>query len=258
VPSTAPGDEPHRYFFLHLQKTGGSSLNLRLRDCFGATAVFPTREEQEGVTAVVDVDHLLAQFRLRRDAIRVIVGHFPLCITDVLGVPLTTFTVLRDPVERTLSLLRRRSTIAGTFQGRDLEDIYADAELRDIIDNHMVKLLSLDAAEMESTPLVQVVAFDDERLATAKHNLEHRIDTFGLQEHLDDFCYELSQRYGWDLGAARVANRTAHVPVSDELRQRIAQDNRYDVELYAFATELWHERRERVRSPELATDRRQQ
>jgi hypothetical protein len=236
-------DQHALFFFLHLQKTGGTSLNMRLREAFGATAVFPQREEQENATAVVDIDYLQEQFAVRRDRLRVIVGHFPLCIDELLGVPMTTFTVLRDPVERTLSLLRRRSTRNGRFNGWDIEDIYADHELRLIIDNHMVKMLSLTVDELEPTPLVQSVAFDDERLEVAKHNLEHRVDVFGLQEHLEDFCDELGARFGFDLGAPRIANRTKPVPVSDELRARIAEDNRFDVELFRFASELWNRRR---------------
>jgi hypothetical protein len=43
-------------------------------------------------------------------------------------------------------------------------------------------------------------------------------------------------RFGWDLGDPDLtANRTQAVEVSDELRDRIALDNAFDVELYEFA-----------------------
>ena len=40
-----------------------------------------------------------------------VTGHFPLCTTELLGGAFTTFTVLRDPVERTLSYLRHHRKI---------------------------------------------------------------------------------------------------------------------------------------------------
>ena len=76
-------------------------------------------------------------------------------------------------------------------------------------------------------------------METAKHNLEHRIEVVGLQETFADFCAELERRYGWNLGVeTRYQNRTEPVDVSDEFRARIAYDNRFDVELYRFATSL--------------------
>jgi len=172
-----------------------------------------------------------------------VTGHFPLCTADLLGGGFTTFTVLRDPVERTLSLLRRRQNAEERFHGRDLEDIYSDDSLHDIIRDHMVKMLSLTVDELTSAPLVEPVEFDRERLERAKSNLRERIDVFGLQEDFDGFCAELSSRFGWDLGAPRFANRTQRAPVSDALRARIAQDNAIDGELYDFARQLWDERR---------------
>jgi len=234
---------PRRFLFVHLQKTGGTALFQRLREHFGERGVYPTPDERGDVRAVTDLDFLRERLGVHGDEVRVVTGHFPLCTADLLGGGFTTFTVLRDPVERTLSLLRRRQNAEERFHGRDLEDIYSDDSLHDIIRNHMVKMLSLTVDELTSAPLVEPVEFDRERLERAKSNLRERIDVFGLQEDFDGFCAELSSRFGWDLGAPRFANRTQRAPVSDALRARIAQDNAIDGELYDFARQLWDERR---------------
>ena len=82
--------------------------------------VYPTPDEQGDVRAVTDLDFLVERLRVHGDEVRVVTGHFPLCTTDLLGGGFTTFTVLRDPVERTLSLLRRRQNAEERFHGRDL------------------------------------------------------------------------------------------------------------------------------------------
>ena len=233
--------EPERFFFVHLQKTGGTALFQRLREGFGPQAVYPPPEDHGDVRAVIDVDHLRARLREHGDGLQVITGHFPYCTVALLGGPVATFTVLRNPVDRTLSLLRRRKVVEARFRDLELEAIYEDAVLQDIIRNHMVKMLSLTADEMGATPLTQPVTFDDDRLARAKGNLD-RIDVVGLQERFDDFCVALETRIGRTLGAPRFANRTPHSPVSDALRDRIAADNQMDVELYRFAEQLVDDR----------------
>ena len=231
-----------RFFFVHLQKTGGTALFQRLRATFGPPAVYPLPDDKGDVRAVLDVKHLIEQFRRHREDIRVVTGHFPLCAVEVLEGPFTTFTLLRDPVERTLSTLRRRKVAEERFVGLELEAIYDDPAIQAIVRNHMVKMLSLSPAEMTDTPLTAPVDVDDSRLDRAKENLRGAIDVFGFQEHFDDFCGRLEARYGWDLGPPRFANRTRHGPVSDGLRERIATDSRLDVELYQYAQGLSDER----------------
>ena len=45
-----------RYFFVHLQKTAGTTLFRRLKHHFGAAAVYPMPEYQGEVGATIDVD----------------------------------------------------------------------------------------------------------------------------------------------------------------------------------------------------------
>jgi len=227
--------EPSRYFFVHLQKTAGTALWGLLRRQFGPDAVYPGPVDEGNRNAVVDVEHLLRRFAADRDQLRVLTGHFPLCTCDLLDAPFSTFTVLREPVERTLSFLRQQQEAPGPFHGRPLEEIYADPlRLLSLIHNHMVKMLSLTADEMDAGAMT-LVEFDDARLETAKRNLAERIDLYGFQEEFDRFCGRLDDRFGWDLGQPWVTNTTAPVEVSDEFRARVAHDNHLDVELYRWA-----------------------
>jgi hypothetical protein len=240
IPRT--GAERERYFFMHIPKTAGMTLYHRLIRCHGK-ALYPLPPDRGRVEAAVDIDHLTRCFAMHRSQIRVVVGHFPRCIDEVLGVPLTTFTILRNPVDRTLSFLRRRKL---RQENRDIpiEDLYADPYLlHGWIHNFMVKALTMTVPEMQQG-VASMVPYDEDRLEQAKHVLEHRIELFGLQEDFDTFCEELSARFGWDLGNdSLLANQTSGMDVSDELRERIAHDSTLDMQLYDFARDLLVRRR---------------
>ena len=208
-----------------------------LRRQFGPLAVYPGPPDEGFRNAVLDVDHLRQRFLADRDQLRVVTGHFPLCTRELLDAPFSTFTVLREPVERTLSFLRQQQEAAGKLHGRPLEEIYADpVRLMSLIHNHMVKMLSLTTDEMDAG-VATFVDFDDDRLELAKRNLAEQIDVFGFQEEFADFCERLGRRFGWDLSDQWVANSTSSVEVSPEFRERVAHDNRLDVELYRWARE---------------------
>jgi hypothetical protein len=228
---------------MHIPKTAGMTLYYRLIRHHGA-ALYPLPPDRGRPPAVMDVEYVERRFAAHRNRIRVITGHFALCLGERLGTPLTTFTVLRDPVERTLSFLRQRQQQNPRYGGQSLEHVYADPYLlHGFIHNYMVKVLTLTVDEMQHG-VRTMVPYDEARLERAKHNLEHRVEIFGLLEELDDFCDRLAAHFGWDLGESTIhVNQTAPSRGSDELRERIARDNAFDVELYTFAKSLLDRRR---------------
>src|SRR4051812_15169568 len=92
-----------RYLFIHVMKTGGTSLVRPLRRNFEPAAFYP--DEDLDVRADepfhhVDLEYVLALPRARREAIRCYAGHFLFVTKELLGEPFVTMTVLRDPDER--------------------------------------------------------------------------------------------------------------------------------------------------------------
>jgi hypothetical protein len=231
-------DAPQHWFFVHMHKTAGTALLQRLRLALGEDAIYPTASDNWTYFATMNLDLLRRRFADQVDRIRVVTGHFPLCTTELLGVPFTTFTVLRDPVERTLSALRDMRERDAEHRGKPLAEIYADpVKFRCLIQNHMVKMLALTCEEM-TDGFLTVVDLDAAHLEQAKRNLAQRMDVWGVQEHFEEFCDELMRRFGWDLGPPRFANRSTPHDAEDGLRERIARDNALDIELYRFALEL--------------------
>lgn len=227
-----------RYFFIHLMKTAGTSLRERLKEHFGVPGVYPNRTDGRDVfTQYLDLDNLRMRMRVRGDEVRVVCGHFPLCTQELLGGGFTTFTVLRHPLDRTLSYLRHHRQQTPADRHKSLEEIYADPfRFHGMAHNHMTKMFSLTPDEMTAGMLTEV-EFTPERTEAAKAALA-TVDVVGVQEHFEAFCDELTRRFGWDLGEPRHVNDSEPSDVSDEFRERILADHAADLALYELALEL--------------------
>ena len=230
--------EARRFLFVHLQKTAGTALLRRLRHALGPDRVYPRPHEQGTPAVVLGVDRLASI----DPSVRVVTGHFPFAAAEDLGGPVSTFTVLRDPIERVLSFLRHQREVEDRFAAWPLEKIFEDPiATGPLVANHMVKMLGMTRAEMTDgavTP-IEVTAKHRDR---AEDVLHHRIDVFGLQEHFEIFCDDLEVRFGWDLGPPVFMNRTTPMDSSPHLRTRIAEHNELDVALYETAVDLWSQR----------------
>ena len=96
APEPLPLDVPRLYFW-HIPKTGGSSLREMLRGHFNEL-------EFSGGLTLTEL-YRMSSYRLR--SIRVFAGHFGPTLPQLLAeVPLTTVTLLRDPVDVVVSNYR--------------------------------------------------------------------------------------------------------------------------------------------------------
>ena len=235
-----------RFFVAHMQKTAGTALRDRLRATFPDEQIYPNATDgPDARVAVISVSHLLERWQARGDEIRLLTGHFPVRVRELLGVELVTMTVIRHPVERTLSFLRHQAARRqrGATEDTPLVEIYEDPfRFEAMIQNHMVRTLSLTPEEMaEGDGVLTRVAYTPERLEMAKESLAS-LDLFGLQEHFEAFCDELAERYGLDVGEPLRTNTTEPRDVPPGFAERIAEDNALDMELYDFACRLYEER----------------
>jgi hypothetical protein len=260
---TSAADHPvPRYFFVHVMKTGGRTLLHHLRDNFQPDEMYPSPEldiRLDGDT--VDIWHharisrVLSIPRERRRRIRIYSGHYPYVVSTLVGDDLTTMTVLRDPVERSISLMRqfrRKGLPAGTGsepsapgERPTLEQVYDNPFVYDtLLHNHQTKIFSTREDDALDT-YMDVFDVDEGRLALAKENLAN-VDIIGLTEQYNGFLDELADRTGWLIERELRKNVTPAEdiqPVSESLRQRIVEDNALDIELYEYAKQLIESRR---------------
>ena len=220
------------FFFVHVMKTAGSTFRQHVRANFTAPERYPDDEEDPDLlVAKLSVSRLLALPPERHARIRIYTGHFPYCAAAQLGRPLTTLTILRDPVERAISHLKQE-----TPPGGSLEETYEDPAVQRRITNHQIRMFALtaeDRAETFATPL----DIDEGRFATACEHLAE-VDVVGFQERFDRFLDTVETRFGWVRAPVRSVRVSGDVPVSDSLRRRITADSAPDVAFHAYARRL--------------------
>jgi hypothetical protein len=230
------------FFFVHIMKTGGATLRRHIYANFETGTVYPVPKRDDMSRASL-IESLLELPPERRAMMRGYMGHFPYVASQLLGVEPVTFTLVRDPVERTISYLKHCKRYHDQHRELSLEEIYRDPfYFPCFIHNHQTKIFAMtDDDRLES--YMDVIDIDDRRLAIAKENLV-RVDILGLQEHYGEFVDGLRARFGWRFdrkGNRRVSREPWEVPAG--LRERIAADNAADVEFYEHARQLLEQRR---------------
>jgi hypothetical protein len=247
-----------RYFFIHVMKTGGTALATNVSTNFAADEVYPHRaldlsdHSSDNIPLrVLTIDYLRSLPADRRARIRLYATHFPFVACEMLGGGFHTMTMLREPVDRTTSLLRqfqRYETSADAGDGRTdaprLEEIYERSHVFEpLVHNHQTKIFSMTVAD-DPKGYMQTIDVDEARLALAKRNLAS-VDVVGLTEQHADFVNEVAERFGWSLKREVRANSAPDdsPEVSGSFRRRIAADNAIDIEFYEYATQLVASRR---------------
>lgn len=237
-------NEPTRFFIVHLQKTAGTTLRDRFRATFADAAVYPNATDgKDKRISVVSLAHLLDRWQDRRDEIRLVAGHFPLATTELLDADFVTLSILRPPVERTLSYLRHQRKINPADRERSLEQIYDDPfRFNGLVRNHMVRMFSLGVEEMRAGDGV-LTDIDDapEYLARAKVALAG-LDGFGLQARFEEFWIDFATQHSLEIGEPLRSNTTEPEDAPAPLVERIVEDNALDIDFYAFAANLYESR----------------
>ena len=235
-----------RFFFVHVMRTGGTTFEQQLRKNFPRAEVYPNPDldfPNGDVLHHLDVDYLLGLPAERLAAIRFFYGHFPFVATQMLDPAIVTLTVLRDPVERTISLMRVLREQRPALRERTLEQIYDDEQMFPrLIHNHQTKLFSMTAGDHPRSYRDEIEV-DGARLALAQENLA-RVNLIGITERYGEFLAMLRDRLGWRLSEEARMNAATEVhEESPGLRRRIATDNAIDMDFYEFGRDLVAERR---------------
>jgi len=233
------------FFFIHVMKTAGTTFVRALQQQFPPESIYPTRgidwTSPTDVEAYINIPRLVSLSDARKQQVRIYTGHFPFMVADLLDPDLVTLTVLRDPIDRTISVLKQVKRRDARFRDTPLESIYDDRPtFRFFVENHQTKVFSLTPDDHE-VAINCGLTIDDVRYARAQENLA-RVDVIGFTESFDAFIAEVRARFGWWPAGVDPQTRanvsTEDWDVDPTFRARIAADNAYDIQLYEYAKTL--------------------
>jgi hypothetical protein len=222
----------HLPVFIHIPKTAGSAF----RSVIERNVPVDERIEIYRVgnatlaQAVEDQRHKLPRARI-------MLGHFERRVHDLVDRPVAYFTILRDPVERVLSLYKY---IKVDFVKHPLHARFASGEITfeqwiarrpPMASNVMTKMVSGLATEYEpSTPAMLPVAI----------RALHDMAAVGIQERFNESVDAICQALGWtpvyvDRNRSSLDNRAFidAEKISDETMDAIRAANELDAALYA-------------------------
>ena len=227
--------------FLHVQKTGGSTIRGILRREYGHDVI-------AGIPGVFNrklLQRTIEQRTSEDNTIEVLSGHMVFGAHRHLPHSYTYITFLRDPVDRVISdyhyVLRTPShdyhePVA--TDGYSLSD-YVESGITFYTNNLHARLIS---GEGERAPFGECTPAMSEK---AIRNLEEHPSVVGLTEHFDKSIILMKQRLGWNLPFYRVQNSTSNRPEKDEIsdsdRSLIREYNAIDQSLYAYARERFED-----------------
>jgi hypothetical protein len=234
--------------FLHIPKTAGTSFLLVLKNTFGDSRV----KRMHVIDAHIGtrLDHLIAT---ELSHISCLVGHFPIHLFNTHPSRFRPFTLLREPVDRVLSLFRflktknegelRRLGLTPDFT---LDQLLSsrEPELFVQVNNGMVRLLTGNPdLSNPAAPAFWTGGQGREGLLTALANLE--LMEFGITEEMGETLRLLGREWSVPYPLTEFHENTTQrkaAEISATAYHEIIQRNIDDLALYARAREIFRER----------------
>ncbi|MBD1381914.1 sulfotransferase family 2 domain-containing protein [Metabacillus arenae] len=211
--------------YLHIPKTGGQTLKATIKRNYPKDKTW--RFHKDGKTA---------ELIRKADQYICLIGHRNFGIHRYLNKPYTYITMLRDPIDRVISiyyyLLRS--------PGHNLYDKVKDISFEDFVLDDKFR------RQTENLQTLFISGKSSKELSIAKHNLKNYFSVVGIMERFDESLFLMSQEFGWKNINYKKKNVTKNRPAKEDFSEKIIdklkEKNELDIELYEYGKELFEEK----------------
>ncbi|MEM7591329.1 MAG: sulfotransferase family 2 domain-containing protein [Cyanobacteria bacterium P01_A01_bin.83] len=234
--------------FLHIPKVGGTTVNKIIDRQYKQNTIYRIRtDSRKRIQDCVDEFKVIPSSEKER--IKVVMGHMGFGLHDFLPQPSVYITLLRDPIERTISyyyyVLRKSNHYLHqkvTYEKMSLEDCI-NTGISTELDNSQTRILSASNGDSDST--VPFGQCNEEMLEKAKKNLQEHFIGVGLVESFDKSLLLFKKLLNWNNTFYLKRNVTKSRPLQSDFSQEtlnlIKKQNEFDIELYKYASELFNQ-----------------
>lgn len=226
--------------FIHIPRTAGTTLHNILNRNYSADENFSFDHAAQDSIA-----ELLSKDTATLSKLKMIRGHMGYGLGEHLPCPSEYFTVLREPVDRAVSFfyyvrnneLHYLNTVINE-EYKTLPEFFRHGKpnMLKMFDNAQTRLMSGEWLKPEYGACTQSM------LDQAKENLV-KCSAIGLTERFDESLLLFKHAFGWQHLQYEKANAAPGRPAIDKLDaeeyQAASACNQLDIELYAFAQELF-------------------
>ncbi len=234
-------EQDRTVIFMHIPKTGGDTLNQILERQYQPEHIYSMLYEPSTIKA----DIFRRMSADRREEIRLLRGHMSFGIHQYLAGPFTYFTLLRQPIERVISLyyfiLRTPKHYLHeiiTSENMSLLTCLKN-EISIVLDNAQTRMVSGVNGEPGFGEC------NEQTLETAKKNLREYFAVVGLTGRFDETLLMLQKAFGWrDIFYTRrhvAKKRPRKENLSQDTLDALEKTQQLDIALYQYAQMLFEE-----------------
>lgn len=227
--------------FTHIPKAAGNTINVLLqRNYLFKTGYFFNSLNVRMIDQFIELpEHV-------RKKMIVIKGHLYYGVHKYCPMPVHYFTILREPLSRTMAEYNYIFTIPSHPNFKELQE--NQYSLKQLLDNGLIK--NMDNCQVRFLCGVNDIPFgavSEEHLEMAIHNLENRYEQVGIMEAFEESVLLLAQHFNWSTPYYSVQNinkikRTRQSELDTETLELFQYRNRYDILLYERGRQILQRR----------------
>ncbi len=223
-------------FFIHIPKTAGATMRDIIEREFKRSSIYRVNGPK------AEIDKFINFSIKKRNSFQIVRGHMEFGLHSYVSKPYKYVTILREPVARIISHYFYVKRTPSHYlhekvvkHNMSLKE-YALSDLSHELDNGQTRLI----AGAEEIPVGEC---DLSTLNVAKTNLKKEFTVVGLTENFEETLMLFKQKLGWKNIFYYKKNVTQKTQKSSEysidLINAIKERNKYDLELYELAKEIF-------------------